>query len=104
MANEAPGLDRANAVAAYFRYAAAEANPDYAMCSLVYGGVIDTDAEGVGDYAVYTLSLKEDPAGLIEGTGGCADTAGAPMLPDVQLGDIVEVAVDGFRPVLQGDF
>jgi len=26
------------------------------------------------------------------------------MLPDVQLGDIVEIAVDEFRPVLQGDF
>jgi hypothetical protein len=108
VANEALALDGENAVAAYFSYATADANVDYAACGLVYDGVIDTDADGVGDYAVYSLSLKEDPTGLIVGTGACADTAadtaGAPMLPDVELGDIVELAVDESRPVLQGDF
>lgn len=103
VANEVLELDGTNTVAAYFRYATADANLDYAMCGLVYAGVIDTDADGVDDYAVYSLSLKEDPAGLIEGTGECADSAGAPM-PDVQRGDIVDIAVDAFRPVLQGDF
>jgi len=107
VANGALELNGENAVAAYFRIATADANVDYAVCSLVYDGVIDTDADGVGDYAVYSLSLTADQAGLIEGTGGCADpadTAGAQMLPDVQLGDIVDIAVDAFRPVLQGDF
>lgn len=108
VANEELGLDDGATVAAWFRYATADANPDYAMCSLVYDGVIDTDEDGVGDYAVYSLSLKEDAAGVIGGTGACAaaaaDTADAAMIPDVQLGDIVDIAVDEFRPVLLGDF
>ncbi len=103
VANEELALDGTNTVAAYFRYATADANVDYAMCGLDYAGVIDTDADGVDDYAVYSLSLKEDPAGLIEGTGECTNSAGA-LMPDVQRGDIVEIAVDEVRPVLQGDF
>lgn len=104
VANEVLGLDGANTVAAYFRYATADANPDYAMCGLVYDGVIDTDADGVGDYAIYSLSLKEDSRDMVEGTGECVDTAGTLALPDVQSGDIVDIAVDELRPVLQGDF
>jgi len=70
---------------------------------------IDTDSDGVADYAVYSLSLMEDTTGVIEGTGGCiavfGDTLGEQtMLPDVQLGDIVDIAVDGIRPVLRGSF
>ncbi len=103
VANEELGLDGANAVAAYFRYATADANLYYAMCGLVYDGVIDTDADGVGDYAVYSLSLKEDLAGLVEVAGECTDTAGALVLPEVQPADIVDIAVDEV-PALQGDF
>ncbi|CRI62905.1 exported hypothetical protein [Thiocapsa sp. KS1] len=105
VANESLGLtDGVNAVGAYFRYATPDANQYYATCNLVFDDVIDTDGDGVGDYAVYSLSLKEDPTGLVDGTGGCADMADAPKLPDVQLGDVIDIAVDAIWPVLQGDF
>jgi len=113
LANEALELTaenaRTKAVAAHFAYLTADASIDYAACSLEPGEPIDTDSDGVADYAVYSLSLKEDATGLIEGIGGCTavfgDTLGEQtMLPDVQLGDIIDVAVDGVRPVLRGNF
>jgi hypothetical protein len=113
VANEALALTAENAgakaVSAHFGYLTADASVDYAACSLEPGDPIDTDSDGVADYAVYSLSLMEDTTGVIEGTGGCTAVVGdtlneQTMLPDVQLGDIVDIAVDGIRPVLRGSF
>lgn len=86
-------------VVAHFGYLTPDASVDYAACTLETGIPIDTDGDGVADYAVYSLSLKEDTTGVIEGTGACQ-----PMLPEVQLGDIVDIAVDEVSSVLTGSF
>ena len=92
-------------VSALFRRVTGDTNLPYATCALVFDPVlIDTDADGIADYASYYLSLKEDATGLIEGEGACAvlDT-GEPM-PGVQVGDIVDIGVDEEPSVLTGSF
>ena len=110
VANETLGLTAENAgaasVSAYFRpYDAL----DYARCSLVFDGLI-LNEDGVADYAGYSVSLKADQTGVIAGTGGCTDLQGVPTLPDVYVGDVVDIGVltpailEEFRPVLMGGF
>jgi len=117
VANEALRLTADNAagisVSAYFKYLSADASTDYARCSLAPGDVIDTDYDGIADYAVYFLSLKEDRTGLIQGDGECEEISpeaepGETMLPEVEPGNILEIAVgaapEEVRPVLTGNF
>lgn len=111
-ANETLGLTADNAgdafVNAYFR----EYNDTtgYALCSLVFDDVIDTDGDEVADYAVYSLSLKEDAAGLIDDTGtGECHMQDVSMLPSVKDTDVVVIgvltpAISKEEPVLQGGF
>ena len=80
---------------------------DYAGCDLVYDGLIDSNLDGIADYASYSLSLKEDPSGLVEGSGRCvlsADPLVEPAVPAPQPADILDVTVDDVRPVLMGSF
>jgi hypothetical protein len=120
LANETLGLTADNAddadtsVSAYFsRYTADGDRTDYAKCSLVFVEVI-VGEDDVPDYATYGLSLKEDQDGVIDGTGACAevsaDASDTPMLPSIQLSDVVEVGVRTpvieaeIQPVLMGSF
>lgn len=111
IANEALGLTAENAgdsqVSAYFR---TYDGVGYAGCGLVFEGLIVGDDE-IADYAVYGLSLKADPDGLVEGTGGCVGADGSEgLLPEVQAGDVVDIGVltpaipEEVGPVLMGGF
>ena len=60
----------------------------------MFDDVIDTDGDEVADYAVYSLSLKEDAAGLIDDTGtGECDMQDVSMLPSVKDTDVVVIGV-----------
>jgi hypothetical protein len=113
LANETLGLTPENAgsatVTAYFKVLGPDGTAEYARCSLEF---VPSDDDLV-DYAVYSLSVKEDQDGLIhEDTGGCVaatDAIEEPVVPYVGVGDIVDIGIavddaDEVRPVLTGSF
>ena len=71
----------------------------YAACRLVYEDLV-VGEDGLLEYAVFGLSLKEDQAGAIEGTGYCGAVDGdgalfpdAGLMPAVVAGDVVDIGV-----------
>ena len=116
VANAALGLTPDTVVSAYFEgYDDTDVLTDYAKCGLAFAGYIDDDLDGINDYISYSLSVKEDANGLIDGTA-CTDVPGTMVLfPDVLPSDVVDIGVlppttdvdnppAEVRPVLTGDF
>ena len=93
-ANAALGLTPDTVVSAYFQgYDDTDVLTDYAKCGLAFAGYIDDDLDGINDYASYSLSVKEDVNGLIDGTA-CTDVPGTMVLfPDVLPSDVVDIGV-----------
>lgn len=110
-ANEALGITPDNAgstdVSAHFR--GSEGSEEYALCGLVFEGLVYADDGITAEYAVYGLSLKEQQSGLVEGAGSCYTSDDSP-LPDVEAGDVVDIGVlrpefdEEISPVLMGGF